>query len=135
VTTEGIRSPTATRRAAAPQDPGAAEDSETCYCRAEWKEPPSNLDHAPLAELSGRSLRAPEALDSSAPDTREMGVLFMFTWWISGPNRRDRRKLLLGRTDPEHGDRHRRPSKVLVPLDNRALRRVAVQPELAGTTA
>lgn len=115
VTVEGMRGPSATRRAAAAQDPGAAQDLGTCCCRTGRNEPPSN-----------------RALDSSAPDTRQMEVLFMFTWWISGPNRRT---FLLGRTDPGHGGRHRRASKVSVPLGYRALRRVAVQPGRAGTTA
>jgi acyl-CoA dehydrogenase len=140
--------------------------------RTEWNEPLSNLEYAPLAELTGRSLIAPEALNSGAPDTGNMELLTMFgtdeqkeqwlkpllngdirstyimtepavassdasnistriedagdhwlvnghKWWISGPNRRDRCKIaiLLGVTDPDGEDRHRKHSMVLIPLD------------------
>ena len=140
--------------------------------RTEWNEPLSNLDYAPLAELTGRSLIAPEALNSGAPDTGNMELLTMFgtleqqeqwlrpllageirstyvmtepavassdasnistriervgneyvinghKWWISGPGRRDRCKLaiLLGVTDADNENRHRRHSMVLIPLD------------------
>ncbi len=46
--------------------------------KTEWNEPLSNLDYAPLAELTGRSLIAPEALNSAAPDTGNMELLTMF---------------------------------------------------------
>ncbi len=38
----------------------------------------SNTDYAPLAEISGRSPLAPEAMNCSAPDTGNMEILTMF---------------------------------------------------------
>ncbi len=46
--------------------------------RTEWHEPLSNLDYAPLAEITGRSPLAPEALNCSAPDTGNMEILTLF---------------------------------------------------------
>jgi len=43
-----------------------------------WTEPVANLDYAPLAEISGRSPLAPEAMNCSAPDTGNMEILAMF---------------------------------------------------------
>ena len=45
----------------------------------EWGEGVSNLDYAPLAEITGRSpLIAPEALNCAAPDTGNMEILAEF---------------------------------------------------------
>ena len=44
----------------------------------EWTEGLSNLDYAPLAEITGRSHLAPEASTAPAPDTGNMEILTMF---------------------------------------------------------
>jgi acyl-CoA dehydrogenase len=44
----------------------------------EWGGGLSNLDYAPLAEVTGRSAIAPEAVNCSAPDTGNMEILTMF---------------------------------------------------------
>ena len=44
----------------------------------QWGGGLSNLDYAPLAEVTGRSTIAPEALNCSAPDTGNMEILTMF---------------------------------------------------------
>ena len=44
----------------------------------EWGGGLSNLDYAPLAEISGRSPLGPEAINCSAPDTGNMEILNMF---------------------------------------------------------
>jgi len=46
--------------------------------QTEWTDGLSNLDYAPLAEITGRSPLAPEALNCSAPDTGNMELLTMF---------------------------------------------------------
>ena len=46
--------------------------------RTEWTDGLSNLDYAPLAEITGRSPLAPEALNCAAPDTGNMEILTMF---------------------------------------------------------
>lgn len=43
-----------------------------------WTSGLSNLDYAPLAEITGRSPLGPEALNCSAPDTGNMEILTMF---------------------------------------------------------
>ncbi|MFP3901963.1 MAG: acyl-CoA dehydrogenase family protein [Acidimicrobiia bacterium] len=44
----------------------------------EWTEGMSNLDYAPLAEITGRSPLAPEAINGAAPDTGNMELLALF---------------------------------------------------------
>jgi len=44
----------------------------------EWGGGLTNVDYAPLAEITGRSFIAPEALNSAAPDTGNMEILTMF---------------------------------------------------------
>ncbi|MHB8465765.1 MAG: acyl-CoA dehydrogenase family protein [Acidimicrobiales bacterium] len=46
--------------------------------KTQWTEGLSNLDYASLAEITGRSGLAPEALNCSAPDTGNMEILTMF---------------------------------------------------------
>ncbi len=46
--------------------------------KSDWSEGLSNLDYAPLAEISGRSLIAPEVLNCPAPDTGSMELLTLF---------------------------------------------------------
>jgi acyl-CoA dehydrogenase len=46
--------------------------------KTEWTDGLSNLDYAPLAEITGRSHLAPEALNCSAPDTGNMEILTQF---------------------------------------------------------
>src|SRR5437870_4678004 len=46
--------------------------------KTEWTDGLSNLDYAPLAEITGRSPIASEACNCSAPDTGNMEILTMF---------------------------------------------------------
>ena len=46
--------------------------------KTQWTEGLSNIDHAPLAEIMGRSPIASEACNCSAPDTGNMEILTMF---------------------------------------------------------
>ncbi len=47
--------------------------------KTEWTDGLSNLDYAPLAEITGRSIElAPEAMNCSAPDTGNMELLAVF---------------------------------------------------------
>jgi acyl-CoA dehydrogenase len=136
----------------------------------------SNLEYAPLAEITGRSPSiAPEAINCSAPDTGNMEILAEFgtpdqqeqwlvpllngeirsvfsmtepevassdasnigtrierngdhyvingrKWWSSGAlSDRCKVAIVMGVTDPG-GERHRRQSMVLVPLDTPGVR-------------
>jgi acyl-CoA dehydrogenase len=135
----------------------------------------SNLDYAPIAELTGRSPSlAPEAMNCAAPDTGNMELLAMFgtpaqqqrwlkplldgqirscfsmtepevassdatnvatritrdgddvvingrKWWSSGAmSPRCAVSIVMGVSDPD-GERHRRHSMVLVPMDSPGL--------------
>jgi acyl-CoA dehydrogenase len=44
----------------------------------EWTDGVSNIDYAPLAEITGRSPIAPEAINCNAPDTGNMELLALF---------------------------------------------------------
>jgi acyl-CoA dehydrogenase len=136
----------------------------------------SNLDYAPLKEVMGRVLWAPEIFNCSAPDTGNMELLahygseeqkarwlvplldgsirsaFSMTepavassdatniqceirrdgdhyvvngrkWWTSGALNEDCKLLIvMGKSDPDHAERHRQQSMILVPRDTPGVR-------------
>jgi acyl-CoA dehydrogenase len=46
--------------------------------KTQWTDGLSNLDYAPLAEISGRSFLGPEAINCAAPDTGNMELLTLY---------------------------------------------------------
>ncbi|WP_213957854.1 acyl-CoA dehydrogenase family protein [Variovorax sp. dw_954] len=136
----------------------------------------SNLEYAPVKEIMGRVLWAPEIFNCSAPDTGNMEVLanygtdaqkaqwlaplmdgtirsaFSMTepavassdatniqceirrdgdeyvingrkWWTSGALNEDCKLLIvMGKSDPDHAERHRQQSMILVPKDTPGVR-------------
>ena len=136
----------------------------------------NNLDYAPVKEIMGRVLWAPEIFNCSAPDTGNMEVLanygteaqkaqwltplmdgsirsaFSMTepavassdatniqceirrdgdhyvingrkWWTSGALNEDCKLLIvMGKSDPDHAERHRQQSMILVPKDTPGVR-------------
>lgn len=71
----------------------------------------SNLEYAPLCEIMGRSLLAPEIFNCSAPDTGH-------TWYTTNAtDPRCRIAIFMGKSNPDNPARHRQQSMILIPMD------------------
>src|SRR6266576_3047399 len=86
----------------------------------------TNLEYAPLCEIMGRSMMAPEVFNCSAPDTGNMEVRIVRDgdeyvlngrkWWASGAgDPRCKVAIFMGKTDPS-AQRYQQQSMVLVPM-------------------
>lgn len=144
----------------------------------------TNLEYAPICEVMGRSLMAPEVFNCSAPDTGNMEVLVRYgteeqkkrwlvplldgkirstfcmtepavassdatnvecsivrqgdeyvingrKWWTTGtPDPRCAILIVMGKTAPDHPDRHKQQSMVLVPKNTPGVRVLRTLPVL-----
>src|SRR6516164_11626896 len=115
----------------------------------------SNLEYAPLCEIMGRVLWAPEIFNCSAPDTGNMETILRYgtpeqtrtwcepyitrdgeqyvingvKWWSSGAgDPRCKIYIVMGKTDRDNPSTHRQQSMVLVPADAKGLKVVRYLP-------